>query len=297
MEKKNDNKKISVILPVYNGERYLAEALESILGQTYTNIELIVVDDCSTDCTGEIIQKYSERDRRVRYIKNAVNLKLPRTLNVGFSNATGDYLTWTSDDNRYKPEALERMAYWLESKPDIDMVYADYTGVDSEGKITCEKKMGEPSEMPFHNVVGACFLYRKEVANRAGQYDATLFLAEDYDYWIRIKRSGRMQHIHENLYYYREHGQSLTASKKAQVINQNYSVIEKHFMYLYSTMRSRAERTRFLETLEDRAVNLDKRKVQRQICCVCPWYRWHVFYRGVKYRVGLAVGKLKEKQN
>ena len=236
MEKKNDNKKISVILPVYNGERYLAEALESILGQTYTNIELIVVDDCSTDCTGEIIQKYSERDRRVRYIKNAVNLKLPRTLNVGFSNATGDYLTWTSDDNRYKPEALERMAYWLESKPDIDMVYADYTGVDSEGKITCEKKMGEPSEMPFHNVVGACFLYRKEVADRAGQY-------------------------------------------------------------VYSTMRSRAERTRFLETLEDRAVNLDKRKVQRQICCVCPWYRWHVFYRGVKYRVGLAVGKLKEKQN
>ncbi len=295
MEKKKEDKKISVILPVYNGERYLEEALKSILCQTYTNLELIVVDDCSTDCTGEIIKKYSESDERVRYVKNAVNLKLPRTLNVGFSNATGDYLTWTSDDNRYKPEALERMVYWLESDPGIDMVYADYTGIDSEGSITCERKMDDPCEIPFHNVVGACFLYKKDVAKKAGEYDATLFLAEDYDYWIRIRKNGRMRHVHENLYYYREHGQSLTASKQAQVINQTYRVIEKHFLYLYSIAGSRADRVRFLETLEDKAVNLNRRQIRRQICCVCPWYRWHIFCRGVRYRMNRAVGIIKEK--
>lgn len=294
-DKKIKDKKISVILPVYNGEQYLGEALESILCQTYANIELIVVDDCSSDRTGEIIKKYSEFDGRIRYIRNTVNLKLPRTLNVGFAYATGDYLTWTSDDNRYKSEALERMVYWLESKSDIDMVYADYTGIDSDGKVTCEREMGEPSEIVFHNVVGACFLYKKEVAKKAGEYDAALFLAEDYDYWIRIKKVGRLLHIHENLYYYREHGQSLTACKQVQVISQTYRVTEKHFLYLYSMVKSRADRIKFLETLEDRAVNLNRRQVQRQIYCVCPWYRWHIFYRGVKYRVGLAVRRIKEK--
>ncbi|MCM1235283.1 MAG: glycosyltransferase [Ruminococcus flavefaciens] len=294
-ENKINRKKVSVILPVYNGEQYLEEALESILSQTYTNIELVIVDDCSTDRTEEIITKYSESDRRIRYIRNAVNLKLPRTLNVGFANAEGDYLTWTSDDNRYKPEALERMVYWIESKPDIDMVYADYTGIDSGGKITCEKEMGEPSELPFHNVVGACFLYKREVAQKAGEYDPDLFLAEDYDYWIRIKRAGRLMHIHENLYYYREHGKSLTLSKREQVLKQTYRVAEKHFLYFYSQMQNRRDRIRFLETLEDRTVKPNRRQVQRQIYCIYPAYRWHIFCRGVKYRINMAIHIIKEK--
>lgn len=297
MEKKIgiSKKKISVILPVYNGELYLDEALESILCQTYANFELIVVDDCSTDHTVEIIRRHMKVDNRIRYIKNVVNKKLPRTLNVGFANAEGDYFTWTSDDNRYKPEALERMVYWLETEADIDMVYADFTGIDADGKVVGERQMDEPFDLVFHNVVGACFLYKKEAAKKVGEYDPSLFLAEDYDYWIRIMRQGRLKHIHENLYYYREHEKSLTISRQVQVISQAYKVMEKHFLYLYSLARERGVRIKFLEALEDRAINQDKRQVRHQLYCVYSGYRWYIFYRGVKYRLGMVISQLKEK--
>lgn len=296
-EKRMDKgeKMISVILPVFNGELYLEEALESILCQTYTNFELIVVDDCSIDHTAEIVKGYMKLDNRIRYVRNVANMKLPRTLNVGFANARGDYFTWTSDDNQYKPEALERMVYWLETETDVDMVYADYTGIDANGKVTGKRQMDEPCEMVFHNVVGACFLYRKAAAKKAGEYDADLFLAEDYDYWIRIKKNGRLKHIHEDLYYYREHEKSLTVSRQIQVISQAYKVMEKHFLYLYSQARDRGVGIKYLEILEDRAVDQDKRHIRHQIYCVYPGYRWYVFYRGMKYRLSVMISRSREK--
>ena len=90
---------ISIILPTYNGEKYLSQAIESILSQTEQDWELILVNDCSTDRTGDICQAYTLKDPRIRVIHNEGNRKLPGSLNRGFREAHGDYLTWTSDDN------------------------------------------------------------------------------------------------------------------------------------------------------------------------------------------------------
>ena len=98
--------KISVVLPVYNGEAYLKDAIKSILNQTFQDFELIIVDDCSTDRTTEIVKRYVDCDSRIILIQNKVNLKLPESLNKGFSHATGDYWTWTSCDNLYMPDAF-----------------------------------------------------------------------------------------------------------------------------------------------------------------------------------------------
>ena len=103
------NNLISIVLPVYNGERFLRESIDSVLAQTYTNWELLIVDDCSTDNTAAIVHEYVQKDSRVQYYKNEKNLRLPRNLNRGFSLARGDYLTWTSDDNVFWPTALEKM--------------------------------------------------------------------------------------------------------------------------------------------------------------------------------------------
>ena len=84
---------VSIILPTYNGEAYIAQSIESILSQTYKKFELIIVNDCSTDHTLEIIQRYKEKDARIRVINNIVNKKLPCSLNIGFSDARGDYLS------------------------------------------------------------------------------------------------------------------------------------------------------------------------------------------------------------
>ena len=104
------SKLISIILPTYNGEKYIRESIDSILNQTYKNWELIIVNDCSTDQTPTIVDEYATKDSRIKIINNAMNLKLPKSLNIGFKEAKGEYYTWTSDDNIFKPTALEVMA-------------------------------------------------------------------------------------------------------------------------------------------------------------------------------------------
>lgn len=228
------DKKVSIVLPVYNGADHIADSINSIINQTYQNWELIVVNDCSTDNTLEICNELSEKDRRIRVITNEKNLKLPNTLNVGFEAATGDYYTWTSDDNMYKANAIETMVNTLNQNKEAVMVYADYTNIDADGNVLGEGKLQESQFIVTGNVCGACFLYTAEVAKKVGRYDANLFLAEDYDYWIRIYRCGRMIHITDNLYLYRRHAGSLTETKKASIQEQTYKAIEKNFLPLYA---------------------------------------------------------------
>ena len=140
--------KVSVVLPTYNGEKYIAKAIESVLKQSYTDFELIIVDDCSTDRTTEIIADYAKQDSRVKVIRNEKNSKLPKSLNNGFKYATGTFYTWTSDDNLYKTDALKVMVSLLEEKPDVGMVYCDYDEIDEEGQIIKEKKLGENLKLP-----------------------------------------------------------------------------------------------------------------------------------------------------
>ena len=101
--------KVSIVLPTYNGEKYIKESIESILSQTLTDWELIIVNDCSKDTTASIISEYASEDDRIKIITNEQNQKLPESLNIGFRQACGEYLTWTSDDNMYKPQALKTM--------------------------------------------------------------------------------------------------------------------------------------------------------------------------------------------
>jgi glycosyltransferase involved in cell wall biosynthesis len=104
---------VSIILPTYNGSRFLERAIQSCLGQTYFSIELIIVDDASTDSTPEILARAVKQDTRVRVIWHDRNRKLPAALNTGFSEAKGEFLTWTSDDNEYLPNAIEQMVDFL----------------------------------------------------------------------------------------------------------------------------------------------------------------------------------------
>ena len=228
-----EKKKISIVLPVYNGAGYLAESIESVLNQTYANWELIIVNDCSTDNSLATALDYATKDARIKVFSNIENLKLPNTLNVGFEHASGEYYTWTSDDNKYKPDALHVMAENLEKDPSAVMVYANYTTIDSNGNLIESVKKPEPKYMFAGNVVGACFLYTAEAAKKVGQYDADVFLAEDYDFWIRLYKAGKVLHIGDDLYYYRIHEKSLTETRKKFVDEQTYKVLEKNFSFAY----------------------------------------------------------------
>src|SRR5918994_1870306 len=125
---------ISIVLPTYNGSRYLREAIDSCVAQTYQNWELIVVDDCSTDATPGIVAEYVGRDPRIKSIRHETNKKLPQALNTGHAAARGHYLMWTSDDNRLLTFAIEELTAFLEHNPRVGLVYADSVLIDKTGR-------------------------------------------------------------------------------------------------------------------------------------------------------------------
>lgn len=202
---------ISVVLPVYNGEAYVALAIESILEQSFDDFELIIVNDCSTDSTLDIITRYSNEDSRIKIINNKFNKKLPQSLNVGFRHASGNYFTWTSDDNILKKDCLEYLFYHLSSSK-TDIVYADVEEIDDNGNFIEIHKRNHPlCNLCFENVIGACFLYKKEVHLKNNGFKTNLFLLEDYDFWVRAWLNGfKYSYLNKILYKYRRHLKSLS---------------------------------------------------------------------------------------
>jgi glycosyltransferase involved in cell wall biosynthesis len=212
---------ISIVLPTFNGSRFLRQAIDSCLTQTHSNWELIVVDDASTDETPQIIADYISRDSRIRAVRNPTNRRLPASLNIGFSRARGGLLTWTSDDNAYRPEALSEMLAFLKANPSVAVVYAGYSLIDDSGAPLASSELtshaGPPHELAYRNCVGACFLYRQAVHEQLSGYAEDLFLVEDYDFWLRASTQFRLAWLEKDLYLYRWHEQSLTSTRPQRI--------------------------------------------------------------------------------
>ena len=215
------NELISIVLPVYNGEKYIKDSIESILNQTYTSWAVLVLDDCSTDNTAAIVAEYVKVDNRVKYFKNDCNLKLPRNLNRGFSLAKGPYLTWTSDDNIFHHDALEKMLVTITSHADIDFVFASCNIINEENKIIeyiCAPNNYQ-NVLVGYNCIGACFMYTRKVYETIGNYDTEFTLVEDYDYWQRALSKFKAIAIPEILYDYRFHSGALTSTMRQDQFN------------------------------------------------------------------------------
>jgi glycosyltransferase involved in cell wall biosynthesis len=208
---------ISIVLPTYNGARYLEESIESVCRQTFAAWELIVVDDASSDETPQIIAAYCARDPRICSVRHKTNRRLPAALNTGFAAARGALLSWTSDDNHYQPTALEELARVLAEQSNVDFVFADYAIIDDAGRTVRQVRAQEPLELLAGEATIPCFLYRRAVYEQLGGYAEDLFLAEDYDFWLRVLLSSHcMTNLHKPLYEYRRHERSLTDKHRGQ---------------------------------------------------------------------------------
>jgi glycosyltransferase involved in cell wall biosynthesis len=226
---------ISIILPVYNGEEYLSQAIESCLYQSIENWELIIVDDCSTDQSLKIAKSYQNIDCRIKVIENEVNKKLPFTLNAGFFVAKGEYITWTSDDNVLKPNFLEILLDNL-IKTKSDFVFSNYEIVDQYGNQIKKQPAGIVNELLFQNVIGPSFLGRASLFKK-NTYDTDLFRIEDYAFWLANLPFIKCQRIEEYLYKYRVHGSSLTTEINASggfrhdLIEHMFAKFQSDFCY------------------------------------------------------------------
>ncbi len=225
---------VSVIMPLYNGSKYVRDAIESILGQTYGNLELIIVDDGSTDNSGLIADEYQNRDVRVKVVHQP-NRKLPAALNTGFALAKGEFLTWTSDDNLLKPDCLKKMVACLERHPSWDMVYANMDIIGDDGQVLRHSAWFEGYQYPHgsehiylpnhtnelntyaNNFIGGAFLYRKRVHHLLAGYSPWQFTREDYDYWMQVNALLTLRHstLKQPVYSYRFHARSLTSQDES----------------------------------------------------------------------------------
>jgi glycosyltransferase involved in cell wall biosynthesis len=203
---------VSIVLPTYNGSKYISQSIESCLEQSYDHLEIIVTDDASTDHTMDIVKAYAEKDARIRYIRHKVNKKLPAALNTGFAIAGGVFYAWTSDDNVYKENAIEIMADKLLSDESVSFVFSDMEAINEAGDIIGYHRRGPVEELPIINNIGACFLYRRQIHLDLGGYDESKFITEDWDFWLRAYERYKFRHVPRSLYYYRVHGGSLTGT-------------------------------------------------------------------------------------
>ncbi len=282
----DDCPRVSIVLPTYNGARYLDQAVQSCLGQLLRQWELIVVDDASTDETPLKIRSYVELDARVRSIHHTVRRRLPAALNTGFACARGRYFTWTSDDNCYRPEALAAMAEFLDANPDTAMVYADFSKIDDAGREVGVVQVGKPADLITRNCVGSCFLYRKEVHSRLGSYREDTYLAEDYEYWLRVSAHFRMRRLPRNLYCHRLHDHSLTAQHQHDVYCAADRALERHLAGLPWASREMKALT-FLRLARRSKSRGEWMRMGRQVVRAFLYSPWRLFAQIQEFRIRL----------
>jgi glycosyltransferase involved in cell wall biosynthesis len=223
--------KVSIVLPTYNGAAFIKQSIESCLAQTYQNIELIIVNDGSTDNTLEQIESFN--NHRIILIKQDKNQGHIAALNKGFSVSSGDLLTWTSDDNYYALNAIAVMAEELNKHKDIDFVYSKYQVINPKGEPLRIGRFEDPDYLDIDNCIGGCFLYRRKVYEAVGDFNPEAFLAEDYEYWLRVRQKFGMKKIDAVLYYYREHDKSLTGVHKEQKVAAQVQKVRNRFIPLW----------------------------------------------------------------
>lgn len=211
--------KVTVFIAVYNGEPFLAETIESVFAQTYRDFELLVVDDCSTDRTADILRAID--DPRLRVERNERNRGRTYTRNRGLQLARGEFLAVLDADDLCEPERLAKSVAFLESNPEVAAVGSAATYVDEGGRPLFVNRVPTDSRLIRERLFTVnCFVHssvmlRREWALAVGGYDERLSQAEDYDLLLRLSARHPLANLPEPLVRYRIHGGQVSQQKLA----------------------------------------------------------------------------------
>lgn len=227
--------KVSVVIPVYNGANYLRLAIESALAQTYGNIEIIVVNDGSTDdgATDRIAKSYGER---IRYCRKP-NGGVATALNRGLAEMTGDYFSWLSHDDEYYPLKIRRQVDRMLNEPPRTVLYSDYDVIDENSNVLRTERIRHVSPDRFRLMLmisyplhGCTALIPRRCLEEVGLFDERLRTTQDYDMWFRMAERCRFVHMPEILIRSRVHPEQGTVkvvSRSKEVRRLYISFIER----------------------------------------------------------------------
>lgn len=233
---------ISVIMSVYNGETYLVEAVESVINQTFRNWELIIINDCSTDSTAEILAEFSAKDERVKVYKNEVNLKLPSSLNKAISLCEGKYIARMDADDICLPQRLEKQFEFMEKNSDVSLSSCRFmtvkNGVYMSGGAggRCDFNALKAMLLVANPILHPGVIARAEVM-KSLNYDTTLTCTEDLELWTRmVMENKKIQILPECLLIYRLHDKQITSTTLERQHTEVLKIQQKFYTTLLQAM-------------------------------------------------------------
>ena len=233
---------ISVIMSVYNGETYLAEAIESVRKQTFQNWELIIINDCSTDSTGEILADFSLRDERIKVHTNEVNLKLPASLNKAISLCNGKYIARMDADDICLPDRFEKQYQFMEENNDVSLSSCRFltvkNGVYMPGGAggRCDSKALRAMLLVANPILHPGVIAKAEVMKNFN-YDTSLTCTEDLELWTRIAANNlKIQILDECLLIYRLHDKQITSTTLERQHTEVLKIQQKYYSCLLKEM-------------------------------------------------------------
>lgn len=206
---------VSVVMSVFNGEAFLAEALESVLDQTFADFEFLIVDDGSHDGTAEILQTFSDRDRRIR-ILNQDNRGLAVSLSRGISEACGRYVARMDADDISMPDRFAKQVAYLDRHPSVGVVGGAVLQIDTDGKPCGAIELPTDSERIRSQIARQSpiahptAMIRRKILDDVGAYRSAFRYAQDYDLWLRISEKAELANLPEVVLRYRIHDHNVS---------------------------------------------------------------------------------------
>jgi len=235
---------VSIIVASYNHEKYIVECIESIMQQTYFNIELIVVDDCSNDNSQNILKNLQSK-YHFKLLINQNNLGVARTRNIGIQYAAGKYIGGCASDDFLGRDKIQRQVEFLENNQEYALCYGREASVKNQ-KIKYRKNKNYKSGDIFSDlflqkfwISAGTVLIRKEIFDKVGGYDENMKI-EDFDLWLRIANEFKCAYLDSNFYYYRLHGNNTSSNIKNMEIEIN-KILTKwkaHPLYMHAIERN-----------------------------------------------------------
>ncbi len=224
--------RVSIILPVYNGQRYIETSVKSLLSQSYKDFELIIINDGSTDKTEQIIRQI--HDSRLKIISRP-NKGLVKTLNEGIQQAKGEFIARQDADDLSLPDRLEKQITFLDSHKQVGLVGTNYTIIDEQdADLVTTDIFTHPDDLSVAEIISnqyghGSIVMRNALVRKAKGYDARVGHVEDYDLFIRMSRLAKIANLPESLYKWRRNPVGISLSNDTLQQEQAFAIRDRYF--------------------------------------------------------------------
>lgn len=238
---------ISIIMAVYNAEKYLTESIRSVLAQSYEDYEFIIVDDGSTDNSLSIIKRFAENNTKINYYK-IPHSGLAKALNIGCEKSKNTYIARIDADDIWMPEKLEIQVDFLRRHPEIALLGSSVTCINQNGHIIYCKGFNNGNELRHEEILNkllrynvfchSSVIFKRETFEKVGKYDESFFSSMDYDLWIKIAKQHQTFILSNKLTQYRISDDMMSRQYKKIQLQESVKIHKKAFKLFIDKIRT-----------------------------------------------------------